>query len=338
MLWSHFPNEGWASIETKLCLFILPILFSTESYLDKKSITWIASAFILSCLLSFIYSLGYAIYHFHAYGMSSIFTRMNISAAIMHPGYYANYFALAGLFIITDYFATVRIWPRWIHIICSIFFLIVLILLSSKTVFLWLVCLCVYILWKSFDFIKNIPLRIAGSTFALLCLLILGAQLPPVKKRIQENKTEKSVHVENPQYKYSTEARMAAYPLAWQLIEKNPIIGYGTGSANPLLLHAFAEKKYEDLLQNKMHTHQQIMHTWIDTGIVGICLLIGLGIYWIIAFIRHQQIIGIWLSILCLFNLLTDDMFEIQAGIVFFIFFLMLLSFPKQKNIRATYH
>ena len=85
-----------------------------------------------------------------------------------------------------------------------------------------------------------------------------------------------------------------------------------------------------------MHTHNQILHTWLENGIVGLVLLLAIvGISLKIHY-KQRQALPFWFAILVLVNISTDDMFEIQAGIVFFVVFLTLYLFPaKQKEFTS---
>jgi hypothetical protein len=68
MIFSLDSAEGWHSIEVKLGFVILPILFSTESYLQKENFRMLLRIFVLSCFLSFLYNLGMSYYDHHQQG------------------------------------------------------------------------------------------------------------------------------------------------------------------------------------------------------------------------------------------------------------------------------
>jgi hypothetical protein len=87
-----------------------------------------------------------------------------------------------------------------------------------------------------------------------------------------------------------------------------------------------------------MHTHNQFFHTWIDLGLGGIILLMSFLIICIRQFFIQNEEMGIWFSGLVFINILTDDMLEIQAGSVFFIFFLLILIYQHKKKFNPTYY
>jgi O-antigen ligase len=336
--WSDYPQEASHTIEVKLSFLILPFLFSTENYLHLKSKKQLFMTFCLSCLVSFLYCLLSSIYHFHSFGIASIFNRMNIADAVMHPGYYSNYFVLGILFCTFEWLKNTNRSFKSIYVLLIILFGLILTLLASKTALIFIFIFAIYIFWRSSNFIKNYLLRI--SFFVGVCLLfgILFSILPPIKNRIIETYQQSNVEIKQPDFSNSTISRRAAWNLEWQLIKENPMVGYGTGSANSLLLEKFKEKKYASLIKNNMHTHNQFLHTWIDLGLAGIIILIGCLVGCMIQFWKQKEEIGVWFSGLVFINILTDDMLEIQAGIVFFIFFLLILTYQNKKKLSRTYY
>lgn len=336
--WSGFKAEAGHSIEVKLSFFILPILFSTENYLNTKYLKQLLLAFCISCLASFIYCLCYSFYHFYHIGINAVFNRMNIADGIMHPGYYSNYFVLGIIACSFDVLNTKHNPLKRINIFFITIFSIILILLVSKTALIYMFVFSVYIIWKISNFIKNISIRIASFIALLFLFGTIFISIPQIKSRIKETQYQSTIEITKPKFSNSTESRRAAWKLEWELIKKSPIIGYGTGSSNPLLIQKFKEKKYSDLIEYNMHTHNQIFHTWIDLGLVGIVLLMILLISCLLVFIKQKSEIGISFLGLVLINICTDDMLEIQAGIVFFIFFLILFVYKNNKKKLNSYY
>jgi O-antigen ligase len=79
-----------------------------------------------------------------------------------------------------------------------------------------------------------------------------------------------------------------------------------------------------------MHTHHQIFHTWLDTGILGVLSLLMMMIVFAKNFWQQKHTMGLALLLLFVLNLLTDDMLEVQAGLVFFVMFFCLFLFQPQ--------
>jgi hypothetical protein len=135
----------------------------------------------------------------------------------------------------------------------------------------------------------------------------------------------------------STDARRAAYLTEFKLLGKYWLVGCGTGSSTVLLNRQLKKDGYLRLSEDGMFTHNQILRTWLETGLLGIT---SLSILFLLAFqrlIQARDTLGIWLLILFLFNCLFDDIMQSQPGGVFFLLFLCLMLF-KTPGDRRTYH
>jgi len=135
----------------------------------------------------------------------------------------------------------------------------------------------------------------------------------------------------------STGSRIAAWQLEWKIIKPNWLLGYGTGEANGLLMQEFKQGNYASLIEYNMHTHNQLLHIWIDLGLLGVLFLLSFIGFSFSEALQKGMKEAYWMSLLIFVNILTDDMLEIQAGIVFFIFFLCLLLNKKEWKTNSYY-
>jgi O-antigen ligase len=331
LVWIWFGidyQDALHSIEVKLSFGLLPLLFSTENYFDRKKMKQLFLFFTVSCALSFLYTMSMAFYHHHHEGLAVVFHRMIISEAIMHPGYYANYFAFAIVFLTQSILTTKKILTteNLLFIVLVFFFSFIEIVLVSKTALIFLAIYAMYAIWILLAFLKNIFFRIALFIVCGFIAMMLASQVPQINRRIHE--TQKDVAIPNAQvlFSNSTKTRIVAWGLEWKAVKQNWLIGYGTGSANAILLKELKNNHYDDLVKYKMHTHNQILHTWLDLGLFGIILLFAWLVYFAVDALRSQKPYVLALIGLILINISTDDMLEIQAACVFFIFFLTLFS------------
>ena len=337
LLQSEQLPEGIHSIEVKLSLLLLPLLFSTESYYTPKHEKQIFYTFYLSCLFSFIYTVFHSYQLFGYLGTHMILDRMSLSEANMHVGYYSNYFALAVLSLSED----LRVHKfntefSVLKVVFLLFFLAVLSILASKTAMIFIVLYLLFLVYKFSEIISSKTTRIAiGIAFGIILLIGLS-RIPTIQYRIRETIVNLNTPNQEINFSNSSGSRKVAWHYTWQLISKRWIQGYGTGDGNSLLLDQLKTNHYDDLVKHNMHTHNQILHTWLENGIVGLVLLLAIvGISLKIHF-KQRQALPFWFAILVLVNISTDDMFEIQAGIVFFVVFLTLYLFPaKQKEFTS---
>ena len=338
ILWSGHRTEGWQSIEVKLSFFILPILFSTENYWNNKRLHTLLLCVGLSCCTAMFYSFLLSYQCYKPLGWFYVFQRVNFSESIMHPGYYANYVSFVFIWAILYLFDgnTQKEISKMSIIILLLILLLLILLLASKTAFLFLAVFFVYLVIHFMMRLPNLYMKFGLIAAAIIIGVFMILKVPQISGRLAEmsngmHPAEKNVDLGN-----STGSRLAAWQNEWILIKKNWLLGYGTGEANPILKKQFVENGFHRLASDNMHTHSQIFHTWLNNGILGIVLLFAIMIMSAIQFYKQKNKLAFWLTILIFINLLTDDMLEIQAGSVFFAFFLCL--FLYQTDSRKYRH
>ncbi len=338
LLWSQHIAEGWQSIEVKLTLLILPVLFATENYLDAKKTATIFLIFSLSCCLSFFYSVAYSYLHYHAKGWSAVTQRMNISEGIMHPGYYSNYFAFALVWCVFELTSMKKNTTRRQAMLMGLILMLLsaLLLLISKTAILYIACFAVYMVWMSTARIRQMAMRVLLFVVCIGSIGLITTQIPNIRNRIIETFRDSSQLNKDVPLANSTGSRLAAWHNEWTLIKENWLTGYGTGEANMALKHKLINDGYVRLAEENMHTHNQVFHTWLDLGIVGVLLMVAILLVSSQVFSRLHNRLAWWLLPLIVMNILTDDMLEVQAGTVFFAFFLTLFIYQR-NNERLSY-
>jgi O-antigen ligase len=340
LLWSHEPQQGWQTIQVKMSLLILPFLFSTEHYFTTQRIRQLIWIFSLSCCASFVYTFSGSIIRNHALGWNFVLSRMKISELIMHPGYYSNYFAFAlicAVFQMLEPAKELKVKKLvWLGLI--LFLLTALLLLISKTAILFVACFMIYLIWLLSLKIQKPVVRLLAFVLLTLSCIALSTLVPSIQRRIQQTLTESKNDDKQVALGNSTGSRIAAWQNEWKLIRENWITGNGTGEANALLKKKFISEGYLQLANDNMHTHNQILHTWIDLGIGGVLLLFAMLASCFITFVQRHQKEASWLVILIFINLLTDDMLEIQAGIVFFVFFLCVYLFEEKEIAEVSFN
>ncbi len=338
LLWSEHIAEGWQSIEVKLTLLILPVLFATENYLDAKKTATIFLIFSLSCCLSFFYSVAYSYMHYYAKGWSAVVQRMNISEGIMHPGYYSNYFAYALVWCVFELTSVKKNTTSRQAMLIGIILIVLsaLLLLVSKTAMLYVACFAVYMVWLSTARIRQMAQRILVFIFCIGSIGMMITQIPTIRIRIIETFRDSSQLNKDVPLANSTGSRLAAWHNEWILIKEKWATGYGTGEANVALKNKLINDGYVRLAEENMHTHNQVFHTWLDLGIIGVLLIVAILLVSSQVFSRLHNRLAWWLLPLIIMNILTDDMLEVQAGTVFFAFFLTLFIYQRSDK-RLSY-
>ncbi len=328
-LFSDFDTSASHSIESKLTFLLLPLFLSTENYFQKNQ-KLIFQIFLISLSLSFIYALGNSYYVIIMVLKKTSFwlvlNRMHISMAIMHPGYYSNFFMLGIIYLIFN-----RVKGQYFFLsLCSI----AVILLMSRIVLIFYV---IFILTITLNYLRNTSQKLIKSFGLLLIGIMLGLiiyQVPTVQARIKESINNLNNASKDTKISSATATRRIAYEQEWELIKNKPLIGYGLGQANKTLRQRLKNTGYLEL-SKQMSTHNQYFSQWISMGLIGFIALILLLIFLFYYFRKNNLKTAWWFTLLVTLYLATDDMLDIQAGVVFFVLVWCLYLFKEKERISS---
>ncbi len=328
-LFSEKDNDAFQAMFIKMSFLLLPLLFYYESFFtasnEQKLMQWFS---VLLCI-SFAYSIGHSMYKYYFLGVDpsiyGVFNRMSISEGIMHPGYFSNFFMFAFLW---HYYHSSRH-----RLFFMSAFIVILLLLLSRIVLLFFI---LFIFWQIFNWILSTSKPILSALLIGMATLLISAglyQLKTVKYRVDETIAGLRQTDKNVAYSAATASRKVAYEEEFKLCLDKPLFGYGLGNANQALQQGLHASGFKTLAEN-MHAHNQFFNTWLQTGIIGLAWLVVFLLTLIIRSIKNANVLAFWFTILVTMNLVTDDMLEIQAGIVFFVLIwsLYIIARPNRAN------
>ena len=266
--------------------------------------------------------------------------------ALVHPiSQHAIYFSLLvliGLIFLlesikkNDFFIS-RPFHLWIIIFLSIF----LLLLSSKLVIFFYLA---YVLsGLLFMLKKNKVSRI--SVIGLFSLIILAfiwvlAVPNPVSKRFNEIVNGDIKVITQDTFKPSDyfnglQFRLLQWKFVPEILSDNNrwLIGVSPGDAQTYLNEKYLSKNMYsgDPLKGTRgyliyNAHNQFLQTTLQTGIIGLLILIVICFCMVKMAVKHKSRTTIFITLLLLAWLFTESAFETQYGIVIFTFFPMFLT------------
>lgn len=334
-IWTNNTEAAWQSTQVKLSLFLLPVLFGLESHWTPQRRLQITIAFCVSLVLAFGYLLISAQITAAHLPLSARWQRMYFSEPLMHPGYLSNYFA-AGIWMLS---MEKQCWTtpkrKLLSTLTLLALLACILILIAKIVILFLLALGGYYIMKGLFNLISKPWLFWAVALPGMALFLFGvSQLPPVAKRLNETALQLAVvkpadiNIAN-----STMSRKVAYGIEAQLLQEAGLWGFGTGMSNIKVLEKLEAGAYTQLVSAGMHVHNQYFNTGIALGWIGLALLLIFLLNSTYKLYQTGPKEMLFFSVLMLLNLGIDDMFEIQAGIVFFVFGIFLFT-SKPLNER----
>jgi O-antigen ligase len=124
----------------------------------------------------------------------------------------------------------------------------------------------------------------------------------------------------------SSALRVLVWDVATDLIAAHPIAGTGTGDIKDELVEAYTRRGFVHAAEERLNAHSQFLQTAATLGLPGLMLLVLLLGIPLIHTIRMRDHVATVLLLSSTLNWAVESMLEVQAGVVFFSFFALLLS------------
>ena len=331
MLFTENIDRGLFDLEVKLSLLALPISFIGYGYLDKEHYEKILKAFLIGITIAALFCLlqsAYKVFMLNAKYFHFLSSRFSV---IIHQSYFAMYLVF-GIAILT-YLE----WPvfrknspkRTFGTILLMFFLsISTILTGSKIGFImWvvvMVAITIYLIKELRQ--KWMPITLLMGLMSVSLAFVQST--PELKTRILKviRLTDGQLNEDATGNIESTAARFLVYKTVGEVLIDQPWYGVGTGDFQDVLDAAYEEKGYSNLKERHLNAHNQFFQSWLGLGIPGLVLMFSI----FVVIFQHAFSSGerVYLGFAALIALisLTESMLNVQAGVVFFSFFVMLFS------------
>jgi len=331
MLFTENVDRGLFDLEVKLSLLALPISFIGYGNLDKVHYEKILRAFLIGITLAAVFCLVQSAYKVFVLNAKYFYFLSSRFSVIIHQSYFAMYLVF-GIAILTylEWPVFRRISPlrTFASISLMLFLSICTILTGSKIGFIMWVIVMVAITGFLIKELKQKWMPAVMLMGFMSVGLAFIQSTPELKSRIL-----KVIRLTDGQLKEdatgnieSTAARLLVYKTVGDVLIDQPWYGSGTGDFQDVLDLAYEAKGYSNLKERHLNAHNQFFQSWLGLGIPGLVLLFSI----FVVIFQHAFSSGerVYLGFAALIALisLTESMLNVQAGVVFFSFFVMVFS------------
>lgn len=326
LLWVGDLDNGLFGLEVKFSFFIIPILF-TLTFFSKLWILRFMLAFILGNAVAGGINFYDATLSYLADGKTSNFI-MRYFSELIHPSYWGMYLVLAAMFCLHIIFkkAYDQQWKKILLWIILGFFILCIFLVQSKNVVVFAILLPLVFIFRYI--IKEKQWKRGVMALMILFFAMFGAFtfVPNLSGRFM--KMYDAVMDDTKTKAESNTYRLVAWNASLSLIMERPIHGFGIGQAKELIKEKINSQDHEAFKNRLLDPHSQILSSWIEGGLIGLIILLFMFITLIYYGYRNKNLLIILFSCLVFFSCLTESMFETQSGVLFFVFFALILSGP----------
>lgn len=167
--------------------------------------------------------------------------------------------------------------------------------------------------------------EISNAIYTILFLLLAFTAINP---QLQS--------VINKQDCHSIEQRKKTLETSGMLIAKNWVTGVGIGDERTELRNTYIELGETEFAKRKINSHNQFLTTWIQSGIIGVLLLIW--VFFTIsyrAYKTHYHLLHLF-NVVCFISFMFESFLVRYTGVLTFsIFYGMLYFYSMQEKVHT---
>ncbi|MDZ7646838.1 MAG: O-antigen ligase family protein [Cytophagales bacterium] len=339
-------DQAFFELEKKISFIVFPLIFASPDLLNKNQYKFILNSFVGSCLIGSLLCLGYATTRFFLTGETTYFFYHDLSEIIgMHAIYLAMYCCFS-FFILVYYYkndvlnrgkvAKVIYLFGLMYLVVFIFLLSARIMIAAFTIITCMGLLSYGYRSKQLLKVMTIFVLLIGFCGSLIFLI------PNNLERFKEAINYKSQYAIDKQYG-GRSTRELIWECGIDVIRENILLGVGTGDTQDELQKCYKqdENKNWALLYRpdfKYNAHSQYLQTFIDLGVAGIFGLLMCFIAPLRISLLDKNYLAVSFFILFILGCITESMFELNKGIVFFSFFssfFIAQSFSNTEKVAS---
>ena len=336
IIWTENMDQATKYLEYKAVFILFPFLFSFRkpTGFAMKPIYW---GLILATLLSFAYGvyIGIPCYIQH-FSFPYCFLKSHLSPH-MHPTY-MSVFAL--LSMVSAYFLHKEGSFRRATLFVLIGVLVLYTLLLMSLAGLLSILLLGAILFLVY--LKNrfsVKVMIGFTLVAISLLVALIFKTPFIRDDINETartteryfKSEEKFIQQLSESPSSSETRLVMWSITCEEIAQHPL-GVGTGNVDIYLGKNIRAKGNPTFADQEYNPHNQFLQTQLEIGVFGLIILLLITFGGVIYSVKKRSLLLIVLFSSLLLNSLFESMLQLQAGIIFYLFFFMIQSIANKSN------
>ncbi|MCX6196695.1 MAG: O-antigen ligase family protein [Flavobacteriia bacterium] len=325
-------NAGVFELEKKLSFVIFPLLLSLK-FKKIWSINVAYMGFILATFLVTLYGIIMALSAWLGAGGGNWVYFSSAISPIHHPSYLAAYLTISTAFAFIGWREKLPFFSLYWIIPFTIFVIVIHGFLQSLsgTLFLLIAIFTSLLIWLRNKFRRPIFYTII-ILMPIIGFIVINS-IPSVQNDwkdassniIEYSKNPKSFVENREQTLSSSSVRIILWTAAFQIFYKHPF-GVGTGNMDEFMEKELIILKQKELTKQNFNPHNQFLQTAVEIGFFGLLVFFAILFSSIYYGLKYKNYLLIIISSNLIFNSLFESMLQRQSGIIFYCFWLCLLS------------
>ena len=313
-----------------ITILLIPLLFCLNQIDLEKYRDNLLFSFSIFCTATILYLYLDALITIRHYGLplkvlfSGSFINHNFSEPIqMHATFFSMQVIIALAYVIYAFFKKgVNGYNRFFLVAFGFILTCGLIQLCSKSIF---VILLLIINIAVPYFLLQGATRWKYITVAAICSMIFVVCILNTRTFKERFVTELKTDISKARSTEVEDGRLSRWKVAFGLIEKSPVIGYGAGSEIGLLQDGFFNHKLYDSYLFRLNSHSQYISFWLKSGIIGLLIYIATLVYGFkVALQRNDFVMFSFMLTIAIISF-SENLLDVDKGIFFYVFFFPFL-------------
>ncbi len=332
-------SDGLNILQRSLSLFLFPLIFLFVKE-DASTVRKLFDFLLLGLVVSFFINFSINIYNSASIikgGFSFEISMEDLTSFIeiltngwnyfvgdefsklINPSYLSLY-----ILLVLSYYLKNRLDTRLRTFIVVLLFLY-LFLLASIAAYMILVIMAILLTFNIKD---------KSRKHTMLIMLLLGLIVFLNNPRVFDfySKVKDFGNIIEYDNSTSEKARLLSWDASIELIKEAPLLGYGIGDANDVLIKKYKELGYTYNYENKYNAHNQFLQTFLQTGVIGFGVLVAIFVLLAMHLKRSRNEFSVFLILFI--SLIFESMLVRFNGIVFFSIVIPLLL--KKRSILSS--
>ena len=342
LLWTNNFHEGSFDVQQKLSLLLFPILFYANRVEIIANKNLLFKSFIVGNAIAAVYCIVTGIvnkYFLHKVFLQNegILPSYAEFSLFLHVAYFTLYLNIATFFCLVLFQQSEKKIGKLLYSFFIFLFGFTIYFLSSKAAIIaYLTTIAIFFakqIWQSKHRLIGVGLFIFLAA-ALIFVLKNNPRFESFKSMTTEifhpQKVDPNASSEN-----SNGQRIFATKTAIHLIQKNWLLGVGTGDVIDELEAEYTKNNLAILAHKHLNCHNQYIESTLQLGILGSLFVLLISIGTIVNGLVRKNILLTLFGLAFSINILFESMLNTQAGVVFFAAFYCFLYLLSSKKLTA---
>ena len=330
-LWTKNEALAFKYLEYKLAFVALPLLLSFRSVKRPLNINVLFFAWIGGVTIASIVGIVNSVMCSSAGGVNCFFA--GFISPIHHPSYFAAFHLFAMGIAWWGYTKNRKGFKGWWVILFTLFSMTMhLFFLSLAGMLFLIVTMIIAFLYVIFKRWGKMAFGIAIITMPIVIVLAF-TKIPSLESEWTSAKFYLDEYLKNPEEfvkgrkgKFAgSEARLVMWTVAGKELGESPF-GVGTANSEEVLEERLIAMGHEAFAKEKLNPHNQFLQTGVEIGWLGMFLLVGIIFSSVYLGMKYRNWLLVLLACNLAFNCLFESMLQRQSGIVFYMFWIMILG------------